>query len=55
MSRKIRGWKRISKNILHAKMKFFPKMLDSENRIIYNTDIDEFLVEKFISFGSGVV
>ena len=35
-------------------MSFFQKTLDSKNRIIYNTSINEFVVEKFISFGSGV-
>ena len=34
---------------------FFKKTLDSENRIIYNMSINEFAVEKFISFGSGVI
>ncbi len=34
---------------------FFGDTLDSENRIIYNTGISEFDVEKFISFGSGVI
>ena len=34
---------------------FFRDMLDSENRIIYNTGINEFVIEKFISFGSGVI
>ena len=35
-------------------MSFFQKTLDSKNRIIYNTSINEFVVEKFISFGLGV-
>ena len=36
-------------------MRFFQKTLDSENRIIYNTGINEFVIEKLISFGSGVI
>ena len=35
-------------------MSFFQKTLDSENRIIYNTTINESNIEKFISYGSGV-
>ena len=40
---------------LNARRFFFRDMLDSENRIIYNTGINELVVEKFILFGSGVI
>ena len=54
MSRKISVSGRISKNYLRGNDAFFQETLDSENRIIYNTDINEFVAKKFISFGSGV-
>ena len=45
LSSKTRVRKRISKNLLRTKMKFSPKLLDSGNRIIYNTDINNLLLK----------